>query len=410
MWMFYGFMMYVFVLGIRISALWNHKSKQWVQGRKHWVDKINNLPKKSEFRIWFHVSSLGEFEQARPVIERIKELRPETEIILTFFSPSGYEMKHNYELASVMYLPADLPGNAAKWLDIVDPDFAVFVKYDLWPSYLKSLLKKQIPSILISAHWLPDQGFNSWSNPLTINLLKNFKMIFLQRDEYLETFKSKGFKNIKVAGDTRIDRTLRLPEEVQNKIPKELLNLDRFDIVAGSTWPADEELLIEAITKLNLKAIIAPHDVSISNIDRLFEKIKVPAVRFSELKFNIGDIKVIVIDSIGLLSVLYALGNIAYIGGGFGKGIHNSLEAMAHGKPLIFGPHYQKFPEAVDMVALRGAWSIKNEHDLILILDQLRIPGKAEEAGEIAKQYLKAHSGATDIVTDYILKSIPYIA
>ncbi len=410
MWMFYGCMMYLFVLGIRISALWNHKSQQWLQGRKHWISTIKLLPKKSEYRIWFHVSSLGEFEQARTVIERIKELRPGTDIILTFFSPSGYEVKRNYEFATVMYLPADLPENAAKWLDIVDPDFAVFVKYDLWPGYLRELSKKRIPSILISAHWLPDQGFNSWSNPLTKNLLKDFKMIFLQRDEYLETFKSKGFKNIKVAGDTRIDRSLRLPNEVQNKIPKELLNLSRFDIVAGSTWPADEELLMDAITKLNLKAIIAPHDVSTSNINRLFEKIKIPVVRLSELKSNVSDIKVIIVDSIGLLSVLYALGNIAYIGGGFGKGIHNSLEAMAHGKPLIFGPHYQKFPEAVDMVALHGAWSIKNDHDLILILDQLRLPGKAEEAGEIAKRYLKAHPGATDIVTDYILKSIPYIA
>ncbi len=410
MWMFYAFGMYLFELALRISALWNPKSHQWIEGRKNWASRLNTVPEKSDYRIWFHVSSLGEFEQARPVIERIKDLRPGTEIFLSFFSPSGYEQKRNYEFASVHYLPADLPGNAAKWLNAIDPDFAVFVKYDLWPGYLKALSEKRIPAILISANWVPGCGFHSWSNPLTQTLLKYFKIIFLQRGDHLDLLKRKGFHNISVSGDTRIDRSLGLPGEVEKRVPKALSSIGLFDLVAGSTWPADEELLIEAIHALDLKALIAPHDISVITINRLLKKLNVPAVRLSELGPANSEIRVVVIDSIGLLSVLYSLGQIAYIGGGFGKGIHNSLEAMAHSKPVIFGPHYQKFPEAVDMVALQGAWSVQNKQDLISILNQLREPGKAEEAGRKAKQYLEDHAGATGIVSDYILKSIPYIA
>jgi 3-deoxy-D-manno-octulosonic-acid transferase len=403
--------MYLFVLGIRISALWNPKSRQWLRGRNNWDSLLHNIPEKRDYRIWFHVSSLGEFEQARPVIEQIKELRPGTEIYLSFFSPSGFEQKYNYEFASVLYLPADLPGNAKKWLNAINPDFAVFVKYDLWPGYLNALSRMGIPAILISAHWVPGFGYSSWSNPLTRNLLKDFRKIFLQRGDHLDQLHRKGFQNISVSGDTRIDRARKLPEEVNKRLPYIILreNFD-FDIVAGSTWPEDEELLIATIMKLNLKTIIAPHDISAPRIDNLLKKISIPSVRLSELKSLDPGIRVLVIDQIGLLSVLYALGKIAYIGGGFGKGIHNSLEAMAHGKPVIFGPNFRKFNEAIDMVALKGAWSIHNKEELIHIIQQLMLTGKSEEAGLLAKQYIEDHSGATSIVTDYIMKSIPYIA
>jgi len=402
--------MYLFVLGIKISAIWNPKSREWLRGRHHWESLLHNIPEKRDYRIWFHVSSLGEFEQARPVIERIKELRPGTEIVLSFFSPSGFEQKYNYELATVLYLPADLPGNAKKWLNAIKPDLAVFVKYDLWPGYLHALSEMGISAILISAHWVPGFGFSSWSNPLTKNLLKDFRKIFLQRGDHLDQLQRRGFQNISVAGDTRIDRAMKLPGEVEKRLPHILRDIVDFDIVAGSTWPEDEELLIDTIIKLNLKAIIAPHDISASRIENLLKKLSIPAIKLSELKSWDHGTRILIIDQIGLLSVLYALGKMAYIGGGFGKGIHNSLEAMAHGKPVIFGPHYQKFNEAIDMVALKGAWSITNKEELSHTIHQLRNPGKSEEAGEIVKQYLKDNSGATAIVIDYILKSIPYIA
>lgn len=410
MWMLYHLGIYVIVLGIRISAWWNPKSRKWVSGRKNWFDRLQVLPQKSDYRIWFHVSSLGEFEQARPVIERIKDLRPGTEIILSFFSPSGYEQKRNYEFASVHYLPADLPGNAAKWINKVDPDFAVFVKYDLWPGYLKALSAQQIPAILISANWVPGRGLNSWANPLTYNLLKDFKMIFLQRGDHQDQFRRKGVFNIKVSGDTRIDRSLGLPAEVENRVPKMLADIGQFDLVAGSTWPGDEEILIEALQTLDLKTIIAPHDVTSGNIERLIKKIVVPSIRLSEITTVTPEIRVIVVDNIGLLSVLYALGRVAYIGGGFGKGIHNILEPMAHGKPVIFGPRYQKFPEALDMVSMHGAWSVQNKHELISILTDLNRSGQAEDAGMKAREYLEEKAGASIVVSDYILKSIPYIA
>jgi 3-deoxy-D-manno-octulosonic-acid transferase len=410
MWLLYYSGMYMVVLVIRVTALWNPKSKTWINGRKNWESKLQDIPQKSEYRIWFHVSSLGEFEQAKPVIERIKDLRPGTEIILSFFSPSGYEQKREYKFATVLYLPADLPGNATKWLRLIDPDLAVFVKYDLWPGYLKALSKHRISALLISANWIPGSGFSSWSNPLTHALLKDFKIIFLQRGDHLDLFKRKGFHNTTVAGDTRIDRVLSLPEEAGKIIPGVLSGAGTFDLIAGSTWPADENKLIEVIHNLNLKAIIAPHDISDSNIERLLKKIPVPAIKLSKLESISPEIKVIVIDSIGLLSALYACGRIAYVGGGFGSGIHNILEPMAHGRPVIFGPHYEKFPEAVDMVAMQGAWSVHNKKDLVSIISFLKEPGRAESAGSKGKTYLEEHSGATNSVSDYILKSIPYIA
>ncbi|MBK9981502.1 MAG: 3-deoxy-D-manno-octulosonic acid transferase [Saprospiraceae bacterium] len=409
MWPLYYSIMYLFVLGIRISSIWNQKSKQWIEGRKNWLSKINQLPQKSEYRIWFHVASLGEFEQARPVIEKIKDVRPGTEIILSFFSPSGYELKKDYSFASVLYLPADLPGNAKKWLNIVQPDFAVFVKYDLWPGYLRALSTSGIPAILFSANWIPSKRFDSWSNPLTKNLLKKFKFIFLQRSTHLNLFRSMGFNNIGVAGDTRIDRSLKLPLEIAQRMPAVFTSLGKFDLVAGSTWPEDEDILIEVIKTLDLKVMIAPHDVSESNINRLLKKVEGSSIRLSELSANHHDPKIVIIDSIGLLSVLYSLGQIAYIGGGFGKGIHNTLEPMAHAKPVIFGPHYHKFPEAVDMLLLKGAWSVRSAHDLLIVVNELRKPGVSELAGSVCSHYMEENAGATSIVTDYILKSIPYI-
>jgi len=409
MWLLYSISMYFFVLGIRISAMWNPKSGQWLSGRKNWVSDLKKIPLKNDFRIWFHVSSLGEFEQARPVIEKIKELRSGTEIILSFFSPSGFLQKRDYPYATVLYLPADLPGNAKLWIQIIDPDFAVFTKYDLWPGYLKALSEKKIPAILISANWIPGT-ISSWSNPLINGFLKEFKKIFLQRKDHLTAIQNLGFSNTQVSGDTRIDRSLELPAEVEVRLPEKLKVFGHFDLVAGSTWPDDEEILSEVIEQLNLKTILAPHDVSPDNIARLIKSLKVPCVRLSELKTFDEKIKIIIVDSIGLLSVLYAIGEIAYIGGGFGKGIHNSLEAMAHGKPIIFGPNFQKFPEAVDMVASQGAWSIRNKSELISVITQLRLPGKKEEAGRKNDLYIKEHAGATKIISDYILKSIPYIA
>jgi len=408
-WILYYFIMYLMVAGIRISAWWNPKSKQWLDGRRGWIEQLRRVQEKKATRVWFHVSSLGEFEQARPVIQKIKEQQPTVEIILTFYSPSGYQVRANYELASVFYLPADLPGVAKKWISILKPDIAVFVKYDLWPGYLKAIEEKGIPAFLISAHWIPGGWFSSWSLPPTRALLKKFKRIFLQEEEHLHFFKQLGFNNVSVAGDTRIDRSLELPSEVSDKISSTLIALGPFDLVAGSTWPPDEKLLVETITSLNLSVILAPHDVSAPNITRLTKSLPFKIIKLSEIRQGMEKPQILLVDSIGLLSVLYSQGKMAYVGGGFGSGIHNILEPMAHSKPVLFGPAFKKFPEAVAMVRQKGAFSITSTSDLKKNIAFLLNNREADKAGQRGFNYLLTRSGATTTVTNSILESIPYI-
>lgn len=409
-WPFYFLLIYLMTAGIRLSSLWNAKSKHWVSGRKNWKEDLTGIPPKKHRRIWFHVSSLGEFEQARPVIEKLKAHHEPVDIILTFFSPSGYLIRSGYPLATVRYLPVDLPGNAAKWIEGIQPDIAVFVKYDLWPGYLKALEKRKIPAVLISAHWSPGDLLNSRNIPPTRSLLRKFNHIFLQQENHLAYFRQKGFENISVAGDTRIDRCLELPAETDARLPAELKVLAPFDLVAGSTWAPDEKLIIEATKTLNLHVLIAPHDVSPENVNRLVHSIPFPVVKLSELREATPTAAVVIVDSMGLLSVLYAKGNIAYVGGGFGAGIHNTLEPMAHRKPVLFGPAYSKFPEAVEMVALKAARSVTNAQELIDAIKFFKDGTQAEAVGKTANDYLVRNSGASAKVTKYLLESIPYSA
>jgi 3-deoxy-D-manno-octulosonic-acid transferase len=397
--------MYFMMLGIRISTLWNPKSRLWISGRKNWKQSIKSISNKQNFRIWFHVSSLGEFEQARPVMEELKKTNPDIELILTFFSPSGYEIRKNYALAKVFYLPADLPGNARNWIAILKPDLAVFVKYDLWPGYLHSLIANHTPFLLIAAHFRPGT-LSSWSIPPTSFLLKKAKAIFLQDHHAVEELKDMGFTNIKVAGDTRIDRTLVIAQEAKERFPKLVLQFGTFDLVAGSTWEEDEDLLLPIIEKLKLKVIIAPHDIRESRIQSLMQRIRVPAARWSRITNLDDSIKVLVIDNIGQLAYLYGLGKMAYIGGGFGKGIHNILEPAAHQVPVIFGPRYHKFPEAEKLIQAEAARSISNASTLADAIT-LFSGEQGKVAGEHAFSILQNNSGATPIITSYIRKFIP---
>lgn len=407
-WPFYFLLIYLMTAGIRLSSLWSLKSKQWVTGRKNWKEDLKEIPRKKNRRIWFHVSSLGEFEQARPVIEKLKTQHELVDIILTFFSPSGYLIRSGYPLATVRYLPADLPGNAAKWIEGIQPDIAVFVKYDLWPGYLKALEKRKIPTVLISAHWTPGDLLNSRNIPPTRSLLRKFNHIFLQQEDHLVYFRQKGFENISVAGDTRIDRCLELPAETDARLPFELKVLEQFDLVAGSTWAPDEKLIIEATQALNLRVLLAPHDVSSANVNRLIHSIPFPVVKLSELRNATFIPGVVIIDSIGLLSILYAKGKIAYVGGGFGSGIHNTLEPLAHRKPVIFGPAYSKFPEAVEMIRLKAARSVTNAQELMDAIRFYKEDIHADAAGKTAHDYLIRNGGASAKVTKYLLESIPY--
>lgn len=402
MWPLYYAGVYAMVFAIRISSLWNEKSRLWLSGRLKWKEELAKIPPKKSKRIWFHVSSLGEYEQARPVIQEIVASKPATEIILSFFSPSGFQARKNKEQGYVIYLPADLPGNAENFIRQLKPDLAVFVKYDLWPGYLNALIKKQIPSLLISANWIPGKMHASWAFPLNHQLLLKFERIFFQRHHDLKYFQEKGFRNIEVAGDTRIDRTLDLPNEIEIRIPVNLKNVS-YDLVAGSTWPSDEALIIHAIEKLNLRAIIAPHDVSVSNIERLKRSLPGKFDVLSELQSSSPSNPVLIIDTIGLLSVLYHLGKIAYVGGGFGKGIHNILEPASHARPVLFGPSSGMFPEAADLIKERSAFMVRDKNEIITTLKWMLQPGVSAEAGAKGYEYLKKHAGATGIVTKFIL-------
>lgn len=396
------------VLFIRISGLWNLKSKQWIRGRSNWKTILENLPAKNNYRIWFHVASLGEFEQAKPVIENIKNKKKGVEIIVSFFSPSGYNQKHDYQHAVVVFLPADIPGNAEIWMKYVNPDMAVFVKYDLWPGFLKCIIENGIPAVLISAYWTPQQKISSWTIPLTQSLLRKFSKIFIQREEHVAYFTHKGFHNIAIAGDTRIDRSLQLPGEVDLRMPLQMMDMPPFDLIAGSTWREDEKLLIHAIQHLNLRAIIAPHDVSASNIKRLMQELPFKYKLLSELKNSDEEFQVLIVDTMGHLSILYACGDIAYVGGGFSAGIHNLLEPMAHTKPVLFGPRYEKFPEALDVLKSGAGKSVKNKFELIEAIKYFKLERNAEASGVLSKNYLQENAGATEIVTDYLMEVISY--
>ena len=354
--------------------------------------------------IWFHCASLGEFEQGRPLIEKIRADYKQYKIVLTFFSPSGYEIRENYDGADiVMYLPVDTPANAQKFLDIIKPEKVFFIKYEYWHSFISEINRRGIPLFMVSAVFHKDGIFfrkdlrGRWFR----RILMKFDHIFVQDENSLQLLGSAGITECTVSGDTRIDRVAVIARNAKD-IPAIERFKDRFPlIIAGSTWKPDEELLSQYINNSsNIKIIFAPHEVSDSNIQRLQQMIKTPSVRFSRVNdIEISDFKILIIDSIGLLSSLYKYGSIAYIGGGFGAGIHNILEPAVFGLPVIFGPNHHKFKEATDLKLLKGAWPVNNFRELERVLTMfLNEPSKLSASSEICKNYVSKNIGATRII------------
>lgn len=384
---------------IRCFALFNDKAKRFINGRKNWKASLQALRKADEKYIWIHCASLGEFEQGRPFIEEIKRKYPQYSICLTFFSPSGYEIRKNYELADIVfYLPKDSAGNAKSFLEILKPEISVFVKYEFWFHYLKQLQKLSIPSFLISGIFREHQiFFKPWAGFFR-NMLQMYKHIFVQDEASLQRLKQINVQNVCVAGDTRFDRVWELiKEDCHLPIFDQFVNND-FCIVAGSTWPQDETIL-EALLKNNaeLKLILAPHETDEQHIQQIEQRFKdIPFFKLSDqAKFEKNQYRVLIIDSVGLLSKLYRYGKIAYIGGGFGKGIHNTLEAACYGLPVIFGPNFEKFKEARDLVEFGAAFPINNETELIQVVQNVRKENQYQKAGEIAFNYISQKRGAT---------------
>ncbi len=385
---------------VQLISVFNDKSRLFVQGRKNWKANLSSKIEAGKNYIWFHCASLGEFEQVRPVIEELKQQFPEYKIVLTFFSPSGYEIRKNYPLADIVaYLPMDKKRNATAFLDIVKPEKAFFVKYEFWYFYISELKRRNIPLYVISAIFREHQQFfretpvGKWYR----KILFKVEHFFIQNEKSGELLKTIGISNFTVSGDTRFDRVAAIAAGAKDIPLVEKFRGDSLLIIAGSTWKPDEELLAAVINQTDIKFIIAPHEVSANNINRIHQLLKKPAISFSRVtETEIDRFQVLIIDSVGLLSSLYRYGNLAYIGGGFGVGIHNILEAATFGLPVIFGPNYKKFKEAVDLILQGGAISISDYGELLVALNNLmNNKNELEKASEICKNYVAKNVGST---------------
>ncbi|PVX52318.1 3-deoxy-D-manno-octulosonic-acid transferase [Balneicella halophila] len=406
-----GIYLYAFLLKL-VSPV-HPKAKLWVDGRKGVFQKLENSLKTNQNPvIWMHVSSLGEFEQGRPLIEQIKQKYPEYKIVLTFFSPSGYEIRKDYPLADVVvYLPIDTPRNAKRFLNLVKPKKIFFVKYDFWYHYLSEAHRRNIPTYLISALFRENQLFFKPYGRFYRKILHFFTTMFVQDKNSVELLNSVGYNKAIIAGDTRVDRVADLAEQVQPIPYIDDLKQDALLLIAGSTWQPDEELLLSFFkkyhTSLPVKLIVAPHEIDHAHVEQLskmFKDASISHIRYSSLSENtkVEDYVALIIDSIGLLSSLYQYGDIAYIGGGFGAGIHNTLEPATFGLPIIFGEKYHKFNEAVSLVALKGAFSINQLSELEEIGKKLLTDsGFREKSGNVAKAFISSQKGAVDIVISY---------
>jgi 3-deoxy-D-manno-octulosonic-acid transferase len=401
----YNLSIFFYSLLIHCSGLFNKKAGLWIDGRKNIFAKIKNTLGSNDLIAWFHCASLGEFEQGMPVIEQLRKLHPEYKILLTFFSPSGFEVRKNYDGADyIFYLPLDTHGNAKRFIEIVNPSIVFFIKYEFWFNYIRNLKKKNIPFFVISANFRHGQHFFKWYGGWFRKQLRSFTHIFVQNIESRELLKKINITQTTVSGDTRFDRVSTITKNAKYfpLIQKFCEGSDVF--IAGSSWPPDEEFITQIINsgKINYKFIIAPHLVDKAHLASLTEKIKEHTIKYSEAdENNVISAKVLLIDCIGILSHIYRYGKIAYIGGGFGSGIHNILEAATFGMPVIFGPKYHKFQEATALIKEGGAFSISNETEFRNTIMRLyNNPDLLKQASEIARNFVQKNTGATKIIID----------
>ncbi|QMU27947.1 3-deoxy-D-manno-octulosonic acid transferase [Adhaeribacter radiodurans] len=398
---FYNLGIQFYGLLLQTTAPFHTKAGKWITGRQNFFPAMKDkLAGNKQPVIWFHCASLGEFEQGRPVIERIKQEYPEYKVALTFFSPSGYEVRKNYAGADyIFYLPLDTAANARKFVELLQPRLAVFVKYEFWYHYLLELHQRQIPVISISAIFRENQLFFKSYGGFYRNILKLFTHIFTQNENSAQLLKQGGINHVTIAGDTRFDRVLQTAAQAQQiPIVANFTNLEPVFII-GSSWPADMHVLLPFIQE-NLSAmrfIIAPHEIHSDEIEKLLQNFAGKAIRYSLAQPDtVSSYRVLIIDNVGLLASLYRYGTYAYIGGAFGKGLHNTLEAAVFGLPLFFGPAFTKFQEAIDLVTLQCAFPVQNTSELRDKFEKINgDPEKRKHIKETAIHYLAQHAGAT---------------
>jgi len=411
----YNLFISCYYASIRVAAFFgNQKAKQWIGGRKNIFQKLIELRANNSELIWFHCSSLGEFEQGRPVMEKLRMQNSSrnigSRIVLTFFSPSGYEVRKNYSGADfIFYLPLDTMQNARRFIELVNPDAVYFVKYEYWHHYFHSLKEKNIPLYIVSAIFREDQVFFRWYGKFFRNMLKCVTHFFVQDEASLKKINALGFNNAIVAGDTRFDRV----SEIVNH-QKEIPLIEKFAyrkrvIVAGSTWIEDERLLTYLeLSTLNYKLVIAPHEISEQRISEIVKLLGTNTLRYSQAtEQNISEADVLIIDSIGMLSSLYKYGWVTYVGGGLSKGIHNILEAAVYGKPVFFGPNFHKAAEAKALIEKGGAFSVNNFNGLKSHLEKfLKDDSAYSSACEVSRKFVAENTGAAEKIIQFTQKII----
>jgi 3-deoxy-D-manno-octulosonic-acid transferase len=416
--LFYILFLKLYYAGIAIASLFNHKAKLWIKGRKNIFLTIGTrLSNKNANRIWIHCSSLGEFEQARPLIESLRKNYPRHSIVLTFFSPSGYEHEKNYEGADhIFYLPMDSNRNAKKFFDAVQPKLVIFIKYEFWFYYLHEAKKRRTALLLVSATFRKDQPFFHWYGGFHRKMLRCFTHLFVQNDTSLKLQQKINVTNASISGDTRFDRVLEITKNFKPVSGIEDFCEEKIVIVAGSTWlEDDEELDHYANSHPDIRFIIAPHDIGESRLKEC-ERLYHYSIRYSQFiqqgqnvalpTFDIQNRKpnTLIVDNVGMLKYLYSYASICYVGGGFGgDGVHNVLEAAVYSKPVVFGPVYEKYPEAAELIAKGGAFSVIDAIDLEDTFNELLDNSSHyNDAAENARDYVYSKAGATEKIMKYI--------
>lgn len=380
----------------------NPKAGKLTKGQKEIFPYLEKTLDKNGGYIWIHASSLGEFEQGRPLIETIRRTYPERKILLTFFSPSGYEVRKNYnQVDAVCYLPFDLPGNVRRFLDLVKPQSAIFIKYEFWANYLTELKKRDIPTYIISAIFRPKQIFFRFYGGYFRKMLHCFTRLYVQDENSRKLLDSIGVRNVSVVGDTRFDRVVEISNSTDPNPLLEKFVGEKFVWVGGSTWPKDEEIILDYFNRHpEQKLILAPHEIHEEHLQSIIARLKRPYLRYTQATgANVADADCLIIDCFGLLSSLYRYGKLAYIGGGFGVGIHNIAEAAVYSIPVIFGPNYHRFKEAINLIDNGGAFPIHDAASFESTIENFISNREAlEQAGKSAGDYIKSHSGATAVI------------
>lgn len=413
MFLLYNLLVHLAASFLRILAFFSPKMKLFVEGRKIVFTDLKQKISSGDKTIWFHAASLGEFEQGLPVMEAIKKKFPSHKLVVTFFSPSGYEVRKNHPIAEVIvYLPLDTAQNAKQFVSIVHPEMVFFIKYEYWPNYLNELKKMAIPTYLISGILRKNQVFFKWYGGFYRNCLKTFTFFFVQNDSSKKLLQSIGYQNVKVSGDTRFDRVVSILERDNRLDFIEEFKNNKTTIVVGSSWPKDEELVVKFInqTDKNIKFIIAPHNIKAAQIQELQKSIIKKSILYSDFATqtkptsSLREYDVFIIDTIGILTKIYAYADIAYVGGGFGNpGVHNILEPATFGIPIVIGPNYSHFAEATALVAMDGCLSISSENELENAFDLLlQNEDERHEKGHICSTFVEMNKGATALILKHI--------